>query len=81
MLKIGGRVKLNIEKLESINFTGLYDYENTTGKDNVSYILANQEKEYTVVEIDQDCKSSPYVLDDEYLKETSFSEDELIIIE
>ena len=78
MLKIGDKVKFNIARLERINWIGLNPDENINGKDYESYIKTNIDKEFKILKIDEGY--SPYVIDDEILKSTSFEENELIKI-
>jgi hypothetical protein len=77
---IGDKVKLNITELENIGWEGLYAYDNTSNKDYVPYILENKEKIYKIKLLDNTCRDHPYKLDDEFLKETSFSKEELILV-
>lgn len=78
MLKIGDKVKFNIATLERINWIGLSPDENINGKDYEAYIKANIDTEFKILKINDEY--SPYVIDDEFLKSTSFEEDELIKI-
>lgn len=78
MLKIGDKVKFNIATFERINQIGLKPDENINEKDYEAYIKANIDTEFKILKIDDEY--SPYVIDDEFLKSTSFEEYELIKI-
>lgn len=73
MLKIGDKVKINYDNLD------IAELDNgSTGEKYSYYIWDNIEKEYKIIEI-VDCMCQ-YVLDDEYLRPTSFCDEELILI-
>jgi hypothetical protein len=76
MLKIGDKVKINVDKLD---YEGLLPESNTTGVDYVAAI--DTKKEYNIIDIiTTENLICPYVLGDDVLKETSFCEEELILV-
>lgn len=79
MLNIGDKVKFNIEKLEEINWSNLKPEENTSNKDYEPYIRENAGEVFEILKIDE--FYAPYVVNDEFLKDTSFEEDELIKVD
>lgn len=80
-IKVGSKVKINIDHLELIGFNGLNPEDNDSGSDHASYIINNPDKVYEVVDIAESAPASPFVLGDNFLEETSFSEKELISVE
>ena len=78
ILKIGDKVKFNINRLEKINWIGLKPDENINEKNYEAYIKYYKNKEFKILNIHE--SYSQYVIDDEFLKDTSFEEDELIKI-
>jgi len=78
MFNIGDKVKLNIEELEKVDWFSLLLGTNKSDKDYKTYIFNNIDKIYTIINIDNKFKFYPYMLDDEFIKETSFAPEELI---
>ena len=76
MLKIGDKIKFNLEKLEEVDWEGLKPEGNKNFRDYESYIKQNINNVFTIYNIDE--FYAPYQIDDEFLKDTSFSEEELI---
>lgn len=71
MLKIGDRVKILLDKIQDIE-----ELDNgVDGKEHSAYIDANHDKVYEIIEI-VNC-ACQYVLDDDFLRTTSFDFDEL----
>jgi len=81
MLNIRDKVKFNLDALEEIGWEGLIPSDNTNNKDYKSYIRENIDNIFQIYNIDESCSHIPYQIDDEFLKETSFSKEELIKIE
>lgn len=82
VIKVGTKVKVNVEALTSGGWEGLTPADNFENKDNKGYILEHEEKEYLVKEIlDTPSVVAKIVLDDEFLSATSFRESELIVCE
>jgi len=79
MLKIGDKIKFNLEKLEEADWEGLKPEDNKNFRDYESYIKQNINNVFTIYNIDD--IYAPYQIDDEFLKDTSFSEEELIKVE
>ena len=81
MLNIGDKVKFNLDALEEIGWEGLIPSDNTSNKDYESYIRENIDNVFEIYNIDESCRHIPYQINDEFLRDTSFSEEELIKVE
>jgi len=81
MLNVGDKVKFNLDALEEINWEGLIPSDNKNNKDYESYIKENINNVFEIYNIDESYSYNSYQVDDEFLKETSFSKEELIKIE
>lgn len=71
---------MNIGDIVKINYNNILNSNMHDLKPNLlDYILDNKEKEYKIIEIDENLMCR-YILEDNVLNVTSFSEEELILV-